>query len=39
MCGILREAATGWCILEEELRAEEEEESLVGRGRARGRAN
>jgi len=31
MCGILRKAATGWCVLEEELRAvEKEEESLVG---------
>jgi len=34
MCGILREATMGWCILEEELHAEEEEEeSLVERAR------
>ena len=34
MCGILREAMIGWCILEEELHAEEEEEeSLVERVR------
>jgi hypothetical protein len=36
---MLREAVMEWCVLEKELRAEDEEESLVGRGRARVRAN